>query len=159
MITQTAHVLFAPASVHELRILKTGRTQTVSGYYDDPTAFLRDAPLWSGKAPGVYATLNPCLPALLARSANRLKPYAQPTTTDKEIVWRRWFPLDFDPVRPADISSTDEEHAAALERIRACTQWLTERGWPDPVLADSGNGGHGLYAINLPNDDASKTLL
>ena len=33
------------------------------------------------------------------------------------------------------------------------------RGWPVPILADSGNGGHGLYRIDLPNDDASRTLL
>src|SRR5207244_442489 len=40
-----------------------------------------------------------------------------------------------------------------------CTTWLQSRGWPAPVAADSGNGGHRLYAIDLPNDDASRTLL
>src|SRR5207253_3103309 len=39
------------------------------------------------------------------------------------------------------------------------TTWLQRRGWPAPVAADSGNGGHRLYAIDLPNDDASRTLL
>lgn len=68
----------------------------------------------------------------------------------------RWI---FDPVRPAGISSTDAEHVAALERAMACTDWLSGHGWPLPVAADSGNGGHLLYPIDLPNDDASRDLL
>ena len=39
-------------------------------------------------------------------------------------------------------------------------KWLTqEMGWPDPVMADSGNGYHALYRIDLPNDDESRDLL
>lgn len=30
---------------------------------------------------------------------------------------------------------------------------LTQRGWPEPVFADSGNGAHLLYKIDLPADD------
>src|SRR5262249_38075231 len=32
------------------------------------------------------------------------------------------------------------------EEIRA---WLASLGWPEPILADSGNGGHLLYRIDL----------
>jgi hypothetical protein len=106
-----------------------------------------------------YATLNPCTPALLARAANRLQHRAKTTTSDNDIVQRHWFPLDFDPVRPADISSTDAEHEAALQRAAACSDSLQARGWPAPVAADSGNGGHLLCAIDLPNDAASRALL
>jgi len=90
---------------------------------------------------------------------NRLKDRVKTTTSDKDIVRRDWFPLDFDPVRPADISSTDAEHDAALQRAEACASWLRSRGWPAPVAADSGNGGHRLYRIDLPNDDDSRALL
>ena len=159
MIRQTASTLFQPDTVAELRILNTLRDGTVSGYFDNGEAFTQAASGWSGKAPAVYATLNPCTPALLARSANHLKPRAKTTTADQDIVHRVWFPLDFDPVRPADISSTDAEHKAALQRAEACTTWLTHRGWPLPIAADSGNGGHRLYRIDLPNDDASRTRL
>ena len=159
MIQQTASTLFQPATVVELRILNTLRDGTVSGYFDNSEDFTKAAEAWSGKAPAVYATLNPCNSALLARSANRLQVRAKTTTADHDIVQRVWLPLDFDPVRPAGISSTDAEHAAALQRAVACTAWLTAQGWPLPVAADSGNGGHGLYSIDLPNDDASKMLL
>lgn len=159
LLEQTSTTLFAPGTVAEMRILNTPRDGTVSGYFDSPQPFVKAAAAWSGKAPAVYCTLNPCTPALLARAANRLKTRVKTTTADHDIVRRVWLPLDFDPVRPADISSTDVEHATALERTAACTTWLRERGWPQPVRADSGNGGHALYQIDLPNDDASRTLL
>lgn len=159
IITQTIATLFPTGCVTELRILHTPRQGTVSGYFDDQYALAKAAAQWSGRAPAVYATLNPCNPALLARAANRLKDRVPTTTTDTDIVRRLWFPLDFDPVRPAGISSTDHEHETALARAAACADWLAQRGWPAPVAADSGNGGHLLYAIDLPNNDASRMLV
>ena len=31
--------------------------------------------------------------------------------------------------------------------------YLTANGWPPPIVADSGNGGHAMYRIELPTDD------
>ena len=159
LIQHTARVLFPPGVVVELRALDAPGQGTVSGYFDDMDALAQAALQWSGKAPAVYTTLNPCTPSLLARSANRVRGRAKTTTTDSDIATRRWLPLDFDPVRPAGISSTDAEHTAALERAEACTAWLTDRGWPRPCAADSGNGGHLLYAIDVPNDEDSRRLM
>jgi Protein of unknown function (DUF3987) len=156
---QALSLLHAPGSVVELRILDTGRTGTVSGYFDDVARVTEAAAGWSGKAPAVYITLNACDPALLARAANRLTGRAKQTTADHDIVKRSWLPLDFDPVRPAGISSTDREHEAALARARACIDWLRRQGWPEPVCADSGNGAHVLYRIDLPNDVQSAALV
>ena len=38
-------------------------------------------------------------------------------------------------------------------------QFLSERGWSEPIVADSGNGAHLLYPIDLPNDDESTMLV
>ena len=38
-------------------------------------------------------------------------------------------------------------------------RFLTERGWSEPIVADSGNGAHLLYPIDLPNDDESTMLI
>lgn len=67
--------------------------------------------------------------------------------------------IDGDPVRPAGISSTDGEHAVALTRIQEIRATLAAVGWPEPIIADSSNGGHLLYRVDLPNDAASRTLL
>jgi hypothetical protein len=158
MIGQTFRLLFQPG-VTEMRILHTPRSGTVSGYFDDAVAFVNAAQHWSGAAPGVYATLNPTIPALLARAHNRLRDRARETTADTDIVERRWLPLDFDSIRPSGISSTDAEHRCAFARALVCRDWLGARGWPAPIEADSGNGAHLLYCIHLPNDAASRDLL
>jgi hypothetical protein len=35
---------------------------------------------------------------------------------------------------------------------------LAEQGWPEPVLADSGNGGHLLYRVDLPANDGGSSI-
>jgi hypothetical protein len=72
-------------------------------------------------------------------------------TSDKQVTRRRRFLIDCDAQCPASgISSTDQEHQAALARIREIQTFLCdEHGWPKPVSADSGNGGHLIPAIDL----------
>jgi hypothetical protein len=158
-IYQALSLLIKPDSVVELRIPKAGRFGTVSGYYNDLRKLAQHAAYWSGKAPAVYFTINPVQDALLARSANRYKQYAEHTSNDTHIIERRWLPIDCDALRPAGISSTDEEHAHAFERAKSVQTWLKSRGWPEGILADSGNGGHLLYPITLPNTPDSTELL
>jgi hypothetical protein len=158
-IAQSLRVLVQSGDVIEVRIPNTGRTGTVSGYFDDLQEAAAHAEAWSGRAPGVYITLNPVKPALLARAKNRLEVHAKTTTPDGEIQSRRWLLLDFDSKRPAGISATDAEHEAALAMAKKCRMWLRSLGWPNPVLADSGNGGHLLYRVSLPNDPKSTELI
>src|SRR5205085_2881850 len=129
------------------------------GYFDDLTKLARAAVNYDGRAEGIYFTLNPVNPALLARTNNRVKEYAQQTTSHNDIVKRINLPLDFDPMRPAGISSTAEEQQAALYRAWACQAWLTAQGWPEPVFASSGNGAHLIYTLDLPHDSSSSELI
>jgi hypothetical protein len=159
-IRRALALLVEPGAVVELRIPDAGRDGVVSGYFDDLDALIRAAVAWSGKAPGVYITLNPIPSALLARARNRVRSRAKQTTSDGDVLRRRWLLLDFDPRRPSGISATQAEHDAALILAQAVRRlYLQEAGWPDPVFADSGNGGHLLYRIDLPNDPVSTTLV
>jgi hypothetical protein len=157
-ILRTLVLLLAPGTVAELRCPKT-KKGTISGYYDDFAALASRAAALSGTVPGVYVTLNPVNPDLLARCVNHTDDYAKYTTTDESALFRRWLPFDFDPVRPAGISSTDAEHETALQRARDAKVWLVQQGWLDPIFADSGNGAHLLYRIDLPNDKANLVLI
>src|ERR1700733_10573915 len=152
-------ILCEPGELYELRCPKTAHDGTVSGYFDDLTKLANHAEFWSGVAPSVYITLNPVKRDLLARAANRIQRRASSTTADHEVTHRRRLLLDFDPVRPAGISSTEEEHDAAIARAKECKDWLGTQGLPDPLLADSGNGGHLVYGLDLPNDDPSRMLV
>ncbi len=157
-IRRTCELLFAPGQVVELRALDAvtrewRRPHTVSGYFDDWERLAAAAT--SIQARGVYVTLNPVNPALLARANNRVRDMqaGDSSTSDNDIVARRWLPIDCDPMRPAGISATAAEHDLALARAREIRDHLSARGWPEPLLADSGNGAHLLYRVELPVDD------
>jgi len=159
-VISAASVLFRPDDVIEVRVPKAGREKTISGCFRDLDKLAAAAAqLENRKYPGVYWTLNPIDPALLARAENKVLPYANETTNDKNIVCRRWLLIDLDPQRPAGISSSDSEKAAAMELAIRVRAELRAEGWPDPVYADSGNGAHLLYRIDLPNDPESEDLL
>lgn len=135
----------------------------VSGYFDDDEAFV-DAVTALDKsrlARSIYITMNPVQPDLLARANNRLLGLQRqsPTTDDTNILARRWLLLDFDPVRPTGISSTAAELKLAAECAKAARSALSQRGWPNPVSALSGNGIHLLYRIAQPCTEDSTELL
>ncbi|MDD3933943.1 MAG: hypothetical protein PHP55_08785, partial [Methanoculleus sp.] len=154
--------ILAPEGVVEVRALADGVTH--SGYFDDYDALVRTVEALDADpaVAGIYVTLNSVNPALLARRANRIKMRLgrnDATTADADILRRRWFPVDIDPVRPSGVSSTDAEHDAALAAAERIAIWLAEQGFPAPIRADSGNGAHLLYRIDLPNDDSSTALV
>ncbi len=161
-VTGTIRMLAAPGQVTEVRAITDDGI--ASGYFDSAEALaVKVDPLDAiPTVQGIYITLNPVDPALFSRRANRIKMrlgVKDATTADSDILRRRWLPIDIDPVRPSGVSSTDAEHAAALTTARKVAAFLTEQGFPAPILADSGNGAHLLYRIDLPNDDASKVLV
>jgi len=159
-ISRAVRTLTVPGQVVELRIIG-GRI--ASGYFDRPDELIESALSFDEYAnQGVYITLNPIRSALLSRRANRVKSYltkSDPATADEDITARRWLPVDIDPVRPSGISSSDEEHQAALDRARDIAAFLACLGFADPVIGDSGNGAHLLYRIDLPNDETSRSLV
>ena len=159
-IRRAAELIMEPGAVHELRIPKAGREKTISGYFDDPVIARCAAELdATGKYAGVFITLNPCNPALLARCCNRVQPYVEVTTSDHDILKRSWLLIDCDPKRPTGISSTDQEHGRAI--TTACGTWddLRGAGFGDPVVADLGNGAHLLYRLDLPNNQPTTDLI
>jgi hypothetical protein len=151
-ILHAISLLFEPGDVVEVRIPKT-RAGVVAGYFDDHTKLavaIHDAD-GRYRATGVYYVVNKIDPALLGRAYNRLRERAEFTTADNNILRRRWLPIDLDPVRPAGISSSEEEHSAAIRRAQTIADDM-EKEWGRPIIGDSGNGAHLLYRIDLPND-------
>lgn len=149
-VSSALRTLFPSGAVIEVRMpdLPYG---TTSGYFDDFSALAVAVAPFDGQA-NIYFTLNEIDPRLIARANNRLRERAKNTTADGDVIRRLWLPLDFDPMRPAGVSSTEEEHEAAMTKARACLLWLHTIGITNTILADSGNGAHLLIAIDLAND-------
>ncbi|PWR74205.1 hypothetical protein DK846_03385 [Methanospirillum lacunae] len=155
-------ILFEQGQTVEVRLI--GKRGTASGYYDNFDRLSADAVSFDnrGEYSGIYVTLNPVNPDLLARRANRIETRLgkdEKSAGDKDILKRRWLAIDIDPVRPSGVSSSDAEHTSAIEKAARIAAYFTGLGWPAPVMADSGNGAHLLYRIDLPNDDVSRDLV
>jgi P4 family phage/plasmid primase-like protien len=134
----------------------------VAGYFDNGDDFdLAAAALDEVGATGVYFSLNPVNPDLLARAVNRLVGSPKYLTQDTDIVCLRWLPIDLDPVRPAGISSTEKELRKAADVARKITGWLEgEMAFPKGLRACSGNGFHLCYRLpDLPNDTDHRELI
>lgn len=69
------------------------------------------------------------------------------------VTTRRWILFDLDPVRPKGTNSTAAELATSAGVATRLIEHLSGAGWPDPVVALSGNGIHVLYRIDLPSGD------
>jgi hypothetical protein len=162
-IVRTMSIFHQPDDVVEIRIPDAGQYRTISGYFDDQEKLATAIEeLTEESYQGYYFTINSIDPALLARANNRYKKYAKTTTADADVSLICWLPIDLDPVRPAGISSTDEEHREALEMAKRIRTNLIERGWPEAafVLADSGNGGHLVVKIDpLDNNPENVKLI
>ena len=136
-------VLVELESTVEMRVLSESKPANVRHYSSNQLSTMACDALQLGRgAKGVYFLLNP-LPA----------DWSGGTAKDGDIVRRRWLLVDCDPKRTGTVSSTDAEKALAEEKAFEVATWLQERGWPLPIIADSGNGWHLLYRIDLPADD------
>lgn len=168
-------LFFAAGEVTEIRAIGCRRSHAawegfavgsgiVAGYFDSATDFAdKAAAIDQAKPKGVYFTLNPVNPVLLARGANRLKALGQkdPLTADKDIACLRWLYVDLDPSRPAGISASKDELKAAFAVAKRVVDWMEDAlGWARAVRAMSGNGYHLLFRLpDLTVTEANTALL
>lgn len=161
-ILEALFLLHEPDAVVELRaITSKGKKRTDAGYFDAEhrRELAQHAARLNKAGAAVYINLNPIDPQLLGRYANRIEQYAPATATDKDVTRRRWLLLDFDPKRPKDTAATPAQLEAAKSVAREGYRYLSSLGWSQPVTAESGNGIHLLYPIDLPNDEETAGLL
>lgn len=149
----------------EIRILTHdsagGKGPIYSGIFEDAdsivAALIHFEPEPDIVVKGTYFTLN-----RLKDDCRTLPQYGRimrvyRTISDADIAHRDWILVDFDPVRPAGVSSTDDEKFLAYDVMRKvfhrCLPVNVEEFIiPCPTLiADSGNGYHLLWKFDAPN--------
>lgn len=159
-IQKSINLICQRGQVSELRALRihdpeTSDTRNYYGFFNDPEIMVKEAERIGEHAYGVYFTPNPVKPNLLERSPNHVQPAVKGMSAGNGDIQRiHWLLIDFDPVRDTDTSSTEAEHALAFDLAASVRQYLRDKGWPDPIFADSGNGNHLMYRVDLPISDS-----
>lgn len=183
-LEEVVAVLHPAGERFEVRLLHCGAEGTVAGIFDDPTQVARAVAPYDGVAEGCYITLNPLTEAV--KVGNRLTPNVTTATPDAQVERRRWLLLDFDPDRCDPLTgailyqtaedgrpimsrdgkpkklkcpATDAELVKAIARRDEAEAFFAGRSWPRPLKGMSANGGHLLYALDLPNDDEAADLV
>jgi hypothetical protein len=154
----TLYGLYEPGEIRECRVFNGNRT--FSAYFTNPTWVIEQViPAVERDGASAYITLNPVAPAAVTRPLHKVDMDCR-TTSDRDVLKRTRLLLDFDPKRPASTSSTDAEKGAAWERLSTVREVLTYKfDYPEPLVADSGNGYHLIYGLDLPNDRGSTELV
>ena len=162
-ILRSLPLFMAPDRPVEIRVLGVSNGYksgvTFSGYFDTAQAVVEQLTELENNADdyhGIYITINAIHPGLLARrTPNQLSACGQgdSTTGDNDIIARRYLMIDVDAKRPPGISSNESEHDYALTRGLQIADDMVDKGWPFPIIADSGNGCHLQYPIDLPAAD------
>ncbi len=141
------------SGVFELCIFNKSQKPEYVGYYNDVAA--ADKYIASHQALDIYLTPQILNPSLVQKFPNAMA-RANERTTDDYVIGYRYLLIDLDPLqklqdgrivkRPRGVSSTDEEHAAALSLARQIIEGigLKEENY---ILTDSGNGAHIYVAV------------
>lgn len=136
-----------------------GTSGISAGYFDSWDAALQAVEKETGLYKAVWFSLNPVkLPDGIPVNPPALSRVSH-TADVSDIARRVWLLVDVDSPHPPDSNSTDSEKQLAREQAKSVREYLRGRNWPEPMLCDSGNGWHLLYAIDLPNDDSATELV
>ena len=128
------------SGVHEVRLFCPNRIAV--GYFTDWDAAIRAIENEPSQYKAAYFSLNPLKPLADLPLNPALLASSRDAAGDSDIERRMWLLVDCDPPRPKGTNSTQAEKDAAREQVERIREWLRSHGWPEPLIADSGNGWH-----------------
>lgn len=132
----------------EIRILDPNSKKSYSGYFTDVETILREIRPYENC--NIYFTLNVINDACYSREQHdRISTRPKSTTSDNEIIARKWCLIDIDCEKPADTNSSDEEKELAKDVVNNVYKFLRDEGFEQPVICDSANGFHLLYKMAM----------
>ena len=146
--------------LHEIRIHGIG-SFNASGYFRDIDSIVNAIQKYAAQENAqIYFVLNKIDDDCYKRAQkDKIVNYVKPTTSDADIVGRKWILIDFDPKRKTGTSSSKEELLKARDVARRTYDFLIDQGINPPVVAMSGNGYHLLVRVQLANSDENQTLV
>ena len=142
----------------EIRILDPATRKTYSGYFTDVENILREVSRFSRC--NCYFTLNVINPACYSREQHDvISMHPKATTSDSDIIGRKWCLIDIDCEKPSDTNSTDEEKELAKEVVNNVYKFLRDEGFAKPIVCDSANGYHLLFRQAMKASDENTEIM
>jgi len=133
--------LFLDSGQVELRRICPDKSYNRFRWFDDVDGLWGQARQWAGDGIALFTTLNE--PEAGAPRNRGLK--------DQAVFRYRRLLFDFDPERDKGCNSTAQQLGNAVAMRDDFVQRMHAMGWPEPVLAMSGNGAHAQYAVDIEN--------
>jgi RecA/RadA recombinase len=134
-------------ALFELRYVAGKKIYT--GYFKGADKLIAELELLPDSGGNVYITLQDINDSCYNREQKDKVLFGKPTTSDGDISGYITLLIDLDPVRPAGVGSTTEQLTAAHDKAAVVYKYLKAEGFPEPVIAMSGNGWHLLYRVAL----------
>ena len=157
-VRKAISVLIGPGEVFECRIVGESKQQP-SGYFSDTNTFVECLKKQNLKNANVYIVLNKLKKECYGREQRNCFLAGKVTASDNDILTREWILIDLDPERPRATSATDTQVLSAKKKATDVYKYLKNQGFPDPVIAFSGNGYHLLYKVSMLNSKENKDLV
>ena len=159
-IRKTIEVLKPNNELFEVRVIGKGaKKRIISGYFKDVETLIKAFDTIDPRQTNIYLTINKVNEACYSREQRDCFRITDASTHDHEVDMYEWLFIDLDPVRLAEVSSSDEELKAAISLSDKVYSYMKDLGFSEPVRALSGNGAHLLYRINLENNEENKNLV
>lgn len=115
---------------------------------EDPVELIQFAKLADRDlAKGIYVVMNP------------FGEVGGAAVSDVDVTRREWLLIDVDPVRPSGSAATSAEMKSSLRVVVDVRSWLMEKGFPEPFVGQSGNGGHLMWRVDLGTEDLETDLI
>jgi len=166
-VADAVRLLVGPESLTEVRVLlqsaddRICRNQYYLGAQAEDVA--RDVhPLDQlSNCIGIYLIPNPIDTKLIDRNTKWRKPFITkiPSSNQSNMLSRRWILVDCDSIRPGECSATEAERVAAFDLAENVIASLSVFGFGNPIKADSGNGCHLIYPVEMPPDQPTSQLI
>lgn len=167
-IKKTLQVFKTDNGLLEIRVFSTiNKTEIYSGIFDNEEDLIREVSKFDREPYNIYFIFNELKDALNGMPQLNKMMRGAKTVNDKDIKYRRWLMIDFDPIRDGDvkeIASTQEEFENSKVVAREARKYLLSLGFKQPVVCFSGNGTHLLIKLdnvecNEQNDKVISNVL
>lgn len=148
------------SSAHWIGDFSNNKRKIVSGYFDDHGTALKSVLKIDDVAhpEGIYVTLNGHQEAKWPMINERL--YANDLMLEDGSFQRlRNIAVEVSPVTPEKLSATDEEKGHAMAIAETIMNDMVANNWPEPLFADSGNGGVLIYKTDIENSQESIQII